>query len=583
MYGIIGNGETCAFISIFNSIDWLCIPKFDSPTFFAKALDSENGGSLFLSYEIGGHSVPFEAGKHRYLEDTNILETTSHVGYDIIRTIDFMPVGKHRLWRMMGISGPDPFRLTINMDPKPNYNRAQPDITVLENGVMIASQGQALSIVSTEKANIKRKKITFNVQPPTTIPLLITYGPTVSEVLKEMSKAVNFTKDYQNDLKHWRQFCSEATPAFELSPSLNYYYLRSLLVLKLLMYEDTGAILAAPTTSFPEIVGKEYNWDYRFCWVRDGAYSAEAFALAGLYKESKKILEFILHITNWEGKPYPYPLVSIYGDLKGTEERIIDSLVGFGNTRPVRIGNKAVEQKQTDMEGEVIHALYTFYKYSRDRDYLEKHFDTVKHIADYWQEKDAGIWEFRTDYMNYVHSKAMCWAALHYSAKLADILEKPGLSERWNDEAKNVKEDVIANGYSDRRRCFMRSYEDDSFDASVLGIPLVGMIPVGDPMIRSTMKTLNDRLGTGGLLKRFEEETGAFMLSSLWYAQVLIKYGRPVTALDIINRSANYASSELGLFAEEYDAYYRRLVGNIPQSFSHEEFVKSVLHLLGKE
>lgn len=586
MYGVVGNGETCAFISVFSSVDWFCMPKFDSPTMFARALDNVNGGSLTLSYELGGTSTPFERGEQRYLEDTNILETTSRAGADAVRAIDFMPFGKHKLWRVLGISGPDSFKLTVDVDPRPNYNRDKPSIDVLDNGLLIHSPGQALLVTSSEKAAVSRKSMTFNIEPPMTIPLLLTYGATPGEARKAANNS-SYEREYQADIKFWRNFAACAFPVFDLSPRLHYYYMRSLLVLKLLTYDKTGAILAAPTTSFPEIVGQDKNWDYRFCWVRDGAYSAEALALAGLFGESRKIVDFLLGITKPEGKPYPHPLVSIYGDLRGTEEKDIDTLVGFGNSRPVRIGNKAVGQKQNDLEGEVVHAIYILNKYSGCLDYVEKHFGTIERIVNYvighWREKDAGIWEFRGPYMDYVHSKVMCWAALEYGGRLATALNKKKLASSWGLEAEKVKVDIIKNGWSENRKCFKRAYEDDAYDASVLAIPLMNMLPVEDPMVRMTVKSITDNLGTGGLLKRFAEEPNAFMLSSLWLAQVMMKRGKAVNALDIINRAARYASSDLGLFAEEYDMYYQRLVGNIPQSFSHEEFIKSVNYLLGKE
>jgi GH15 family glucan-1,4-alpha-glucosidase len=368
---------------------------------------------------------------------------------------------------------------------------------------------------------------------------------------------------------------------------MHYYYMRSLLVLKLLMYDKTGAILAAPTTSFPEIVGEDKNWDYRFCWVRDGAYSSEALALAGLFKDSMKILDFLLGIAKPDGKPYPHPLVSIYGDLQGTAEEVIDTLAGFGNSRPVRIGNKAVDQKQNDLEGEVIHAIYILHKYTGDLEFVKRNFGTIERIVDYvkahWREKDAGIWELRRPYMDYVHSKTMCWAALEYGCRLASAVKEPRLVSAWGLEAEKVRVDIIKNGWSEKRKCFKRAYQDDAYDASVLAIPLMNMLSVEDPMVRMTVKSITDNLGTGGLIKRFAEEPNAFMLSSLWLAQVMIKRGKVVNALDIINRAAMYASSDLGLFAEEYDMYYQRLVGNIPQSFSHEEFIKSVNYLMGKE
>jgi GH15 family glucan-1,4-alpha-glucosidase len=185
--------------------------------------------------------------------------------------------------------------------------------------------------------------------------------------------------------------------------------------------------------------------------------------------------------------------------------------------------------------------------------------------------------------MDYVHSKTMCWAALEYGAKIADRLGHADRASDWREEASIVRDDVVTNGWSERKKCFKRSYQDDAYDASVLAVPLMNMLPVDDPKVRTSVKSITDHLGTGGLLKRFEEEPHAFMLSSLWLAQVMMKRGKAVSALDIINRAARYASSDLGLFAEEYDMYYQRLVGNIPQSFSHEEFVKSIQFLLGKE
>ncbi len=586
MYGVIGNGETCAFISVFSSVDWLCLPRFDSPTMFAKALDSVNGGSLLLSSDRGGTSTPFETGTQRYIEDTNILETSTSVSGDVVRTVDFMPFGKRRLWRILGISGPEPFKLYVDLDPRPDYSREKPSLDVTDDGVMISSSAQALYVSTMAKASIKKRRITFSIEPPMAVPLLLSYGDT-PKAAKKAAEGANYEREYLSDMKLWRLFVSEAVPVFELSPRLHYFYMRSLLALKLLMYDRTGAILAAPTTSFPEIVGKDSNWDYRFCWVRDGAYCAEALALAGLHDDSRKIIDFLLKIAKPEGKPYPNPLVSICGDLRGTEEELLDSLVGFGNSRPVRIGNKAVDQKQNDLEGEVIHAIYTLYKHAKAEDYVRYHFEKISKIVDYvmdhWREKDAGIWELRREYMNYVHSKVLCWVALEYGARLASVVGEGGKASRWGLEAEKVKVDVIKNGWSEKRKCFKRAYEDDAYDASILAIPLMNMLPVDDPMVSMSVKSITDRLGTGGLLKRFEDETGAFMLSSLWLAQVMMKKGKVVSALDIINRAAQYASSDLGLFAEEYDMYYQRLVGNIPQSFSHEEFVKSVQYLLGKE
>src|SRR5208337_250744 len=236
-------------------------------------------------------------------------------------------------------------------------------------------------------------------------PILLAYGSTPEEARKASNNS-NYEREYLSDLKFWRNFTAEAYPVFDLNPKLHYFYMRSLLVLKLLMYDRTGAILAAPTTSFPEIVGDDKNWDYRFCWVRDGAYSSEALAMAGLFKDSKKILDFLLGIVKPEGKPYPYPLVSIAGDLQGTDEEAIDSLAGFGNSRPVRIGNKAVDQKQNDLEGEVVHAIYILHKYTGDLEFVKRNFGTIERIVDYvkahWREKDAGIWELRRPYMDYV-------------------------------------------------------------------------------------------------------------------------------------------------------------------------------------
>ncbi|HUL62559.1 MAG TPA: glycoside hydrolase family 15 protein [Methanocella sp.] len=587
MYGIIGNGETCAFVSVFASIDWLCLPRFDSPTVFARALDSERGGALMLSYEKGGSVLPFQAGRQRYLEDTCVLETTTAVDDDTVRTIDFMPWGLRRIWRIFGVSGPERFRLHVDIEPRPDYNRARPEIAVTEGGIAVIGPGQAIYVTSPEPYTMRKRRMTFDLEPPRAVPLLLSYGESPEESVLA-AEAADFGKEYRRQVEGWRRYAAKAHPVFELDPRLHYYYMRSLLVLKLLTYDRTGAILAAPTTSFPEIVGGAANWDYRFCWVRDGAYSAEALALAGMRDDARKLLDFLLGIARGDGgKPYPHPLVSVDGTLRGTDEVIVEALAGFGNSRPVRVGNKAVDQRQNDLEGEVVHAVYVYDRHSGDRGYARERFCDVARIVEYvrghWREKDAGIWEFRREYMDYVHSKTMCWAALEYGARLAERVGQDSRAAAWRDEAAIVREDVIANGWSERKKCFKRAYQDDAYDASVLAVPLVHMLPVDDPRVRSTVKAITDHLGTGGLLKRFEEEPHAFMLSSLWLAQVLMKRGKAVSALDIINRAARYASSDLGLFAEEYDMYYQRLVGNIPQSFSHEEFIKSIQALLGRE
>jgi GH15 family glucan-1,4-alpha-glucosidase len=200
MYGVVGNGETCAFISVFSSVDWLCIPAFDSPTVFARALDSVNGGSLTLSYEQGETKTPFERGEQRYLEDTNLLETTTRIGADTVRAVDFMPFGKRGLWRILGVSGPDPLRLTVDVDFRPNYNRDKPVVDALENGLIAHAPGQALLVASPEKATVKRQGITFKVEPQMTIPILLAYGAAPDEARKEAGR-MDYERGYQADLK----------------------------------------------------------------------------------------------------------------------------------------------------------------------------------------------------------------------------------------------------------------------------------------------------------------------------------------------------------------------------------------------
>ncbi|MBI4362186.1 MAG: glycoside hydrolase family 15 protein [Euryarchaeota archaeon] len=587
MFGAIGNGETCALVSYFGSIDWLCIPRFDSPTVFARALDYEQGGSLGLAVVEGERVTPLPRGTPRYVPGTCILETAFAVAGHRLRTTDWMTYGARRLWRVISLTSPTgPLTLRVALDPRPHYNGKRPRVAWMRQGCVVESPGQCLRL-SAPEAQVHDGHLEWSLSGPRAVPLLLTYGEDRESAERAALRATDHAADYRRTLEFWQGWAAQADPLFRARGRVRDIYLRSLLILRLLIYEPTGAMVAAPTTSLPEVVGGDANWDYRFCWVRDTALASEAFAEAGYAEEARRILEFLLGLTAPRGKPYPHPLVAVDGSLQGTREREVRTLTGFGNSRPVRVGNGAVDQKQNDLEGEVVAAILTYVEAAGDREFLSRHYPKVRRLVDHaaraWRETDSGIWEFRGLRRHYVHSKALCAAALHAGARLARLQGEPGDAERWSREARRVGAQLLRRGYSPRRRSFVRAYDDLALDASVLAIPLLGLLPPNHPRVQATLDTLSNRLGSGGLLRRFEEEQGAFLLASLWFAQVIALQDSPRRAHRVVEHAMAFAGNELGLFAEEFDVYHNRLLGNLPQAFSHLEFVRTALRLWGSK
>lgn len=586
MFGLIGNGETCVLVSHFASIDWLCVPRFDSPTLFARALDYERGGYLGLTVLDGKNPRPFPRGQHRYLSGTNVLESFHEFGGRRIRVTDFMVPGRPRLWRLVGVSGAgERLTLGLKIDPRPHYNGIRPRITRADGRVVVSAPGQSICLWSPdwERAG---KDYRWSVIRPSVLSLLLTYGPDPAAAELEARKAPDGTADYRRTVAHWASWSSQVYPGLQIPTELRAIYLRSLLALRLLMYEPTGAVVAAPTTSFPETVGGDANWDYRFCWVRDSALVADAFALAGLHDEARKILRFLLGLVPGGGKPYPHPLVAVDGTLEGTRERTVSTLEGFGRSRPVRVGNAAVNQYQGDLEGEVLAALWTYVRWSGDRPFLLQQYARVRRLAEWvarsWKRKDASIWEFRLPEGLHVHTRALCWTALDSGAALAREAGHAADARRWEEVAREVRRETLRRGYSPARKAFVRAYGRPRLDASVLMVPLSGMLPVRHPRVQSTLQTLSRELEFGGLLRRFEEERGAFLLTSLWWAEALALQRETGRAQKILERCVHFASNEVGLLAEEFDSYHDRLLGNMPQALSHQEFVRAVMLLCGR-
>ncbi len=582
MFGLIGNGETCALVSYFASIDWLCVPRFDSPTMFARALDAERGGYLGFTVLEGGTPRPFPRGSHRYVPGTNILESFHEFGGRRIQVTDFMVPGRPRLWRLIGVSGVgEKVTLGLRLDPRPNYNGVRPRISRRDGRIVVQAPGQAVCLRSPDWEEFR-----WTVSRPAFLPLLLTYGSDPASAEAESRKAPDGLADFQRTVTYWSAWSSQVYPAFEVPPELRRVYLRSLLVMRLLLYEPAGAIVAAPTTSMPEVVGGDANWDYRFCWVRDAALAADAFALAGCREEARKILRFLLGLAREGGKPYPHPLVAVDGTLDGTRERVLTTLEGFGKSRPVRVGNAAVDQHQGDLEGEVLAALHTYVRSSGDRAFLEQHYGRVRLLAEWvarsWRRKDASIWEFRGPEANHVHTRALCWTALDSAAALAREAGRPEDARRWEAGSREILREVLRRGYSPKRKAFLRAYGDSRLDAGVLMVPLSGMLPPRHPKVASTLLALSQGLESGGLLRRFERESGAFLIASLWWAEVQALLGETGRAQNVLERCVQFAANPLGLMAEEFDTYQDRLIGNLPQALSHQEFVRAVLLLCGR-
>ncbi|MGH3004562.1 MAG: glycoside hydrolase family 15 protein [Gaiellaceae bacterium] len=577
-YGAIGDGRTTALVALDGSIDWLCLPDLDSPSVFGAILDAERGGRFALAPE-----APFEA-ERRYLPGTNMLETTFRTSGGAVRVTDVMtmPVEgfsplRELVRRVEGLSGTVP--LAWSVEPRFHYGARAPRLG-RRNGLAVADAGaEAVGVRAWGAGEPELSDGTIagrcDLHAEEHALVALSFGrqdPLVFGSREEVEARAEGTAAV------WREWTGDRDYEGPWKEAV----LRSALALKLLVYSPSGAISAAATTSLPEDVGGERNWDYRFCWVRDSAFTLEAFLDLGCPAEAHAFFWWLMHASQ-----LTHPRLEVLYQLDGgnrAHERELP-LQGYRGSRPVRVGNGAIDQRQLDIYGDLFQAVWVYVDRGNDldRDNAGRLARTAGLVCDVWREPDRGLWEVRSDPVHFIQSKMMCWVALDRAIRLAEGGQLPGEHvERWRREATAVRRFVEERGYSEAKRSYVRFEGSEELDASLLLGSLLGYCEGDDPRLVGTIEGIQRELAHGPYVHRYagedglEGEEGAFLCCSFWLVEALARAGRLDEAAETMESLLGLAN-DVGLYAEEVDPRTGEFLGNFPQGLTHLALVSAAV------
>lgn len=590
-YAIIGDCRSAALIARDGSLDWLCWPRFDSPSIFAALLDADTGGRFRI-----GPTGSFRV-ERRYVPDTNVLETRFHAQGGVVVLRDLMPVAsdaeksatltaEHEILRELeGVAGE--IEIEIVYEPAPGYAsepvslerrgglglwcRAGAGVLVLQSEIpleMSADRRSASAVAKIVAGERRFVSLSYSREGPAVIPPL---GVTARE---RSDRSVR-----------WWQAWAAAT---HYQGSYREAVVRSALALKLMVYAPSGAVVAAPTTSLPEKIGGVRNWDYRYCWLRDASFTLRALTALNHMEEAVAYAGWLLHATRltW---PELRVLYDVYGRAH-LPERELRHLEGYAGSRPVRAGNDAQDQLQLDVYGEVLDAIAHFTQQGGpvqfDRDTVRFLNGLGQTVCERWREPDEGIWEGRAGRFHHTHSKALCWVALD---RLLDLHEQLGLdidAERFRSERDAIRTEIERRGFNQRLNSYTRLFDGDDLDASLLTLPLYGYIDAAHPRMVATAERIRERLGQGALIYRYRAQTedglphgeGTFAICAFWAVEGDAKRGEIEGATAAFERLLRYGN-DLGLFAEEIDPTTGAALGNFPQAFTHVGLINAALAL----
>ncbi len=580
-YGIIGNCSSAALISKTGAMEWLCLPIFDSASVFAKLLDEKTGGSFEIvtndEYTIS----------QKYLPKTNILSTRFSNGTDAFEVIDFMPRyyfhnGRDLIYSPPDIvryikykSGKPRFRILYN--PKLEYAEVE---TVIEErkdfikSFTISGTYDSLYLYTSfdKKKIINSEELELNKNEY----FLISYN---QKLMKQ-----NVERAYlklQRTKVYWLNW-TEETHRFS---SYNKEIVRSALVLKLLMYEKTGAVLAAATTSLPETLGEIRNWDYRFCWLRDSSMVIKIMTKIGHWKSAEHFLNFIIDVVS--DKDEKIQIMYGINKEKNLKEYILNHLSGYENSAPVRIGNAAYKQKQHDIYGILMDVIYQQFKLFEVSLQNSEGLWTitrsiVRTVRKNWKKPDRGIWEIRTEQRHFVFSKLLCWVAIDRAIKVAVLIKRNDYASKWTSLRDKIQEDIFNKGWSETAQSFTQAYGSEDLDASTLLMEAYGLIDAKDPRFVSTVKATQRELSRNGLMYRYKNRddfglpTSSFTICTFWLIQALDRIGEHDQAKELFDQLLSY-SNHLGLFSEDIDFESKRLLGNFPQAYSHLALIETAM------
>lgn len=576
-YGVIGNCRTAALVSKEGSIDWFCLPDFDSPSIFCKLLDEDKGGN-FAFLVSAEYTVT-----QQYVANTNILATSYESKEGAFVVLDYMPryrTVEHKYYlppeihRYIRLLRGRP-KLRVQYSPKMNYAEEEvcheigenyiktTSVINEKNEVYLYSSVDFETILNGEEFELARDEF-----------FLFSYTQKLIHVDLD-----RIHLDYERTKVYWLNWINRSRKYTRFDDMIK----RSLLVIKLMSYQLSGAMIAALTTSLPEAIGESRNWDYRFCWLRDASMSISTLVYMGHKNVAERFIGFVKSLLRSRDDTFQI-MYGIRGERELTE-KILPHLSGYKNSYPVRIGNAAYTQIQNDSPGYLLDVIYKYYLYFPGTlDEIEEMWEIVRHIArivmNSWHLPDHSIWEFRSKKLNFVFSKVMSWVALDRASSIADLLHKQHYAEIWKTEADKIKADIFEKGWKEDIQSFSQAYENTDFDSSLLLMEFYGFIAADDDRYVKTVKAIKENLLHEGLMYRYKTAddfgvpTSSFTVCNFWLIQALYAIGEKEEAKRMFESIASYAN-HVGLYSEDFDFETKRLLGNFPQAYSHLAFINA--------
>ena len=584
-HGVVGDLRTVALVGTDGTIDWYCCPRFDSPSVFAAILDRQRGGHYRIAPTVHEGTV-----KQLYFPDTNVLITRFLTSLGVGEVQDFMPVApagstrQRLIRRVLCVRGTMQFR--IEVEPRFDYGRVPHETIVHENGLVFRSSDLTLALSSTIglQATGDGAYAEFTLEPNETVTFVLETVP-ATYVPRRMSE-VEAGEDFEHTVEFWRRWLAHSRYKGRWREMVN----RSALALKLLTYQPTGAMVAAPTTSLPELLGGGRNWDYRYTWIRDTAFSLYALLRLGFVDEAAGFMDWLTDRFRERAGTDSGPLQIMYGIDGSSElpEEILEHFEGYRRSAPVRIGNEAADQLQLDIYGELIDSVYLYNKHGTpiSHDAWSDLARIVEWVCENWDQADEGIWEVRGGRQHFTYSRLMSWVAVERAIRIASQRGLPANLARWSAARDKIYHQVMTRGWHEGRGAFVQHYDTDVLDASVLLMPLTKFVSPTDPRWLSTLKAISTELVSDSLVYRYNVEAtpdglegseGTFSICTFWYVEALARAGHMDDARLAFEKMLTYAN-HLGLYSEQIGAT-GELLGNFPQAFTHLALISAAVNL----